>query len=261
MFSTYIVDAAAQSCGRKRGSARVVAEAKTRVWEEFGEAMEKDYRSASKKFWQTVRCLRRGKQCPAHTVYSGSGNLLTSTGDILGRSTSRFSSTPPTEVVEKLLSGKVPGVDEIRPEYLKSLDVVGLSWLTRLCNIARRLGTVPLDWQTGVVVPLFKKGDQRVCSNYRGITLLSLPGKVYARVLERRIRPIDSGGTMRVSSRSWNTGPSLYPHQVAGGTMSLGWPGNASVFPRKSWRTCLGRGRSGHPCLDCCPRDLAPDKR
>ncbi len=50
--------------------------------------------------------------------------------------------------------------------------------------------TVPLGWQIGVVVPLFKKGDRRVCSNYRGITLLSLPGKVYARVLERRIRPI-----------------------------------------------------------------------
>ncbi|KAI3360255.1 hypothetical protein L3Q82_014564, partial [Scortum barcoo] len=50
--------------------------------------------------------------------------------------------------------------------------------------------TVPLEWQTGVVVPLFKKGDRRVCSNYRGITLLSLPGKVYARVLERRIWPI-----------------------------------------------------------------------
>ncbi|GAA6082711.1 uncharacterized protein LOC111191400, partial [Tachysurus ichikawai] len=103
---------------------------------------------------------------------------------------SSISQAEVTEVVEKLLSGKAPGVDEIRPEYLKSLDVVGLSWLTRLCNIAWRLGTVPLDWQTGVVVPLFKKGDRRVCSNYRGITLLSLPGKVYARVLERRIRPI-----------------------------------------------------------------------
>ncbi|KAI3374861.1 hypothetical protein L3Q82_021401 [Scortum barcoo] len=43
-----------------------------------------------------------------------------------------------TEVVRKLLGGKAPGVDEIRPEYLKSLDVVGLSWLTRLCNIAWR---------------------------------------------------------------------------------------------------------------------------
>ncbi|KAK3554961.1 hypothetical protein QTP86_001863 [Hemibagrus guttatus] len=95
-----------------------------------------------------------------------------------------------TEVVQQLLGGKAPGVDEIRPEYLKSLDVVGLSWLTRLCNIAWRSGTVPLDWATGVVVPLFKKGDRRVCSNYRGITLLSLPGKVYSRVLERRVRPL-----------------------------------------------------------------------
>ena len=29
-----------------------------------------------------------------------------------------------------------------------------------------------------------------MCSNYRGITLLSLPGKVYSGVLERRIRRI-----------------------------------------------------------------------
>ena len=52
------------------------------------------------------------------------------------------------------------------------------------------LCTVPAAWQTGVVVPIFKKGDRRVCSNYRGITLLSLPGKVYSRVLERRLWPI-----------------------------------------------------------------------
>jgi len=31
-----------------------------------------------------------------------------------------------------------------------------------------------VEWQTGVVVPIFKKDDQRVCLNYRGITLLSL---------------------------------------------------------------------------------------
>ncbi|KAI3357591.1 hypothetical protein L3Q82_016000 [Scortum barcoo] len=57
-----------------------VLEAKTRVWEEFGEAMEEDYhRSASKRFWQTVRRLRRGKQYSANTVYSAGGELLTST--------------------------------------------------------------------------------------------------------------------------------------------------------------------------------------
>ncbi len=49
----------------KRSAARVVVEAKTRAWEEFGEAMEKDSMElASKRFWQTIRRLRRGKQCP-----------------------------------------------------------------------------------------------------------------------------------------------------------------------------------------------------
>ncbi|KAI3363030.1 hypothetical protein L3Q82_011693 [Scortum barcoo] len=74
------------STGRpKQAAARTVLEAKTRVWEEFGEAMEEDYRSASKRFWQTVRRLRRGKQYSANTVYSAGGELLTSTGDIVGR--------------------------------------------------------------------------------------------------------------------------------------------------------------------------------
>ncbi|KAK3525266.1 hypothetical protein QTP86_024908, partial [Hemibagrus guttatus] len=155
----------------KRAAAWVVSEAKTWVWEEFGEAMEKDYRTDSWKFWQTVRCLRREEP----KAEDSEVDSFITQADV-------------TEVVQQLLGGKAPGVDEIRPEYLKSLDVVGLSRLTCLCNIAWQSGTVPLDWATRVVVPLFKKGDRRVCSNYRGITLLNLPGKVYSRVLERRVR-------------------------------------------------------------------------
>ena len=60
-----------------------------------------------------------------------------------------------TKVAKKLHGGMALGVDEICPDFLKDLDVVGLSWLTHLCNIAWTLGGVPLDWQTGVVVPLF----------------------------------------------------------------------------------------------------------
>lgn len=45
-------------------------------------------------------------------------------------------------------------------------------------------GTVPTEWQTGVMVLIFKKGDRRVCSNYRGI---SLSGKVFCEVLEKRL--------------------------------------------------------------------------
>ncbi|KAI3377022.1 hypothetical protein L3Q82_000238 [Scortum barcoo] len=72
-----------RSCDRYRQAKQAAAQdgpggKKARVWEEFGEAMEEDYRSASKRFWQTVRRLRRGKQYSANTVYSAGGELLTS---------------------------------------------------------------------------------------------------------------------------------------------------------------------------------------
>ncbi|KAI3358017.1 hypothetical protein L3Q82_003036 [Scortum barcoo] len=57
----------------KQTAAQAVLEAKTRVWEEFGEAMEEDYHwLASKKFWQTsASAPQKGKQYSADTaVYS-----------------------------------------------------------------------------------------------------------------------------------------------------------------------------------------------
>uniref|UniRef100_A0AAQ4S6N9 Reverse transcriptase domain-containing protein n=1 Tax=Gasterosteus aculeatus aculeatus TaxID=481459 RepID=A0AAQ4S6N9_GASAC len=200
----------------RRAAASAVMEAKQRVWEEFGVTMEKDFRSAPKCFWKTIRHLRRGKRGTIQAVNSKDGTLLTATEEVIGRWKEHFeellnpTTTPSlveaeleaeegsssiglvevTEVVKQLRSGKAPGIDEIRPEMLKAMGVGGLSWMTRFFNIAWKSGTVPKEWQIGVVVPLFKKGDQRVCANYRGITLLSLPGKVYSKVLERRVRPI-----------------------------------------------------------------------
>lgn len=50
------------------------------------------------------------------------------------------------KVVQALVGGKAPGGgDEICLEYLKYLDVVGLSWSTRLCNTAWQSETVPLN--------------------------------------------------------------------------------------------------------------------
>ncbi|XP_069977716.1 uncharacterized protein [Penaeus vannamei] len=50
-------------------------------------------------------------------------------------------------------------------------------------------GTVPPDLLRGVVIPLRKgKGDCWDCSSHRSITLFSIPGKVLAHILLRRIR-------------------------------------------------------------------------
>nr|KAG5696075.1 hypothetical protein BaRGS_017187 [Batillaria attramentaria] len=47
---------------------------------------------------------------------------------------------------------------------------------------------VPAQWKEGIVIKLPKKGDLRDCSNYRGIMLLSVPGKVLNRILLERMR-------------------------------------------------------------------------
>ncbi len=58
-------------------------------------------------------------------------------------------------------------------------------WLTRLCSIAWRSGTVPQAWQNGVVVSLYKKGDRRVRDHTPQPLRESL-----CQGTERRVRPI-----------------------------------------------------------------------
>lgn len=49
---------------------------------------------------------------------------------------------------------------------------------------------MPVNMQSRVVVPMFKKEDQREGSNIQGIPLLGLPRKDYDRLLERRLPPV-----------------------------------------------------------------------
>ena len=39
-------------------------------------------------------------------------------------------------------------------------------------------------WREGLIVNLFKKGDKEEPGNYRGITLLSVVGKVFCKILD-----------------------------------------------------------------------------
>ena len=51
------------------------------------------------------------------------------------------------------------------------------------------LSIVPVDWVIACMVPLYKsKGDVHECNDLRGISLLSVIGKVYGRTLINRIR-------------------------------------------------------------------------
>ena len=49
---------------------------------------------------------------------------------------------------------------------------------------------VPGDWIKAVIIPIFKKGSRLDCANYRGISLLSVVGKVFGRILNERVKAI-----------------------------------------------------------------------
>ena len=92
--------------------------------------------------------------------------------------------------LNEMKGGKAPGMDGVRVEMLKEGGVTVLEWLARLFNIpvCLMLSIVKVDWVIACMVPLYKgKGDMYEFSNFRGISLLSVVGKVYGRVLINRI--------------------------------------------------------------------------
>ena len=65
-----------------------------------------------------------------------------------------------------------------------------IKWLAYIINIVWIKKTIPDDWRRGIILPFWKnKGNKEVCSNHRGITLPSIPGKLFAMILLERIRP------------------------------------------------------------------------
>ena len=49
------------------------------------------------------------------------------------------------------------------------------------------IGIYPENWSTGVIVPIYKKGDKDNPANYRGITLTCAMSKLFTFMLNRRI--------------------------------------------------------------------------
>ena len=58
--------------------------------------------------------------------------------------------------------------------------------LFRMFNGCLREVSVPIEWKSACIVPLYK--GNRECVYYRGISLLNVVGKVYGTILIERIR-------------------------------------------------------------------------
>ena len=89
-----------------------------------------------------------------------------------------------------LKNRRAPGICSITAELLKKGGDSMINWLVYIINIVWIKKTIPDDWQRGIILLFWKnKENKEVCSNHRGITLLSIPGKLFAMILLERIRP------------------------------------------------------------------------
>ena len=68
--------------------------------------------------------------------------------------------------------------------------------LEQLFSVVWHEETVPKQWREGFIVNLFKKGNRGDPGNYRGVTLLSVVGKVFCKILNRFVQCLDKGGAL-----------------------------------------------------------------
>jgi hypothetical protein len=89
--------------------------------------------------------------------------------------------------IDKLKKGKAAGIDNIVTEICKYGGDRFLYCLSCFFQLVWEKEEIPDDWNRAIVVPIFKKGDNRNPFDYRGISLLSVIGKLFAAVLNERM--------------------------------------------------------------------------
>ena len=85
--------------------------------------------------------------------------------------------------IRKLKNSKAPGADQITSEMVKYGGPYFQKKLHTLIAKVWESEKAPQDWKDAVIVTLYKKNDASDCDNYRGLSLLSVPGKVYTMLL------------------------------------------------------------------------------
>ena len=121
---------------------------------------------------------------------------------------------PTLEEVEKsinqLSTGKAPGADGILPEIYKHGGEACAERLLEIITQIWQAGAAVQDWKDATITHLYKnKGDRSCCDNHRGISLLSIAGKILMRlILNRLSKHISNIGLIPESQCGFVTGKS-----------------------------------------------------
>jgi len=110
--------------------------------------------------------------------------------------------------IRLLSNGKAPGADCLPAELFKQGGMRLTHLLVHLFSLVWREEEVPQDFKDASIIHLYKrKGDHACCDNHRGISLLSVAGKVLTRVLLNRLSVhVDELGILPESQGGFRTG-------------------------------------------------------
>ena len=95
------------------------------------------------------------------------------------------------DAIKGISYGKATGSDGIPAEIFKCGGDQLHNALHRLLCKCWEEGAVPQEMRDSIITTLYKnKGDRSYCNNYRGISLLCIAGKLFARVALRRLQQL-----------------------------------------------------------------------
>ena len=90
-------------------------------------------------------------------------------------------------VIKNLKSNKASGIDNVPAEVWKA--GICNEKLLYICNRVYNQQPVHI-WRQSCIISLPKKGDLRLATNYRRISLTPIAAKIYYKLLLHRIRPV-----------------------------------------------------------------------
>ena len=94
------------------------------------------------------------------------------------------------KAVNQMECNKASGGDDIPAEVYKHGGTTLVRHLHRIFLKIWKNEEVPQELTDASIVAIFKKGSRTDCGNYRGISLLSVAGKILAKVLLNRLQPL-----------------------------------------------------------------------
>ena len=90
--------------------------------------------------------------------------------------------------LESITMNKASEGDGISVELFQILEHDAVKVLHSICQQIGKTQQWPQDWKRSVFIPIPKKGNAKVCSNYYTIALISHTSKIMLKILQARLQ-------------------------------------------------------------------------